>query len=438
MNRFYLILALFLLSFTVLALVSCGNTADSTAPDTTPADTTPTVTTPATTAKPTANELLAEEMVATIWNAYGDKGSDYLNVLEHYGNNRTGYLWSNFSASGMQYYLCKLNPNDEKVKEDYRLTIENFLYFRHPGKYEGTDVAVKYHSDRTGRKNFGTGTCFFDDNIWVARNYLRAYEILGDKFYLEEAIRVNNWVLSGWNNELGGLVWSEDGLRDNANEQNLERGLSANACGAIVNAMLAGLATNEEDRAFHMEWAEKFYNFCKKMQNKPESYDYFNGIHTVIVNGVRKDGTINRAHYSYNSGSMIIADLLLYEITDDEEKKAAYMDDAVGTAAAAFKTFYRTDSASGKSYISGDPWFAAILHEAYYELSKYSTNKTYMRAFAANVKNGYANRDTQSGLLPYEAFHANAWQRNETYVIHQVGFAQQAVLNALWEKESKK
>ncbi len=398
---------------------------------------------PVTVERPTEEETRAMAMVDTIFEQYGVEGGEgdeaYINMKEYHNTQQSGYLWTNFSAVGMQYYVCKLYPDDEEQKEIYRKMLNNFLYFRQSNPESNTaENSVKYHSGRGNRIDGGSGDCFFDDNIWVARNYLRAYEIFEDEWYLNEAIRVNNWVLSGWNNELGGLVWSEVGLTDNANEQHLERGLSANACGIIVNALLSDYAETQEEKDFYMEWAEKFYQFCKKMQNKPDSYDYWNGIHTVInADGTRSDGDINRVHYSYNSGSMIIADLIMYDRTEDETKKAEYMDDAVGTSAAAKKTFYLIDPGALKYYYQGDPWFAAILCEAYYDLREYNEElaKDYMKTFNNNVKTAYQNRDPETNLLPYQATLTVTWTKNESWAIHQIGFAEQAVLAALFSVE---
>lgn len=397
---------------------------------------------PMTVERPTKEETRAVAMVKTIFDQYGVSGGTgddaYINLKEYHNTDQSGFLWSNFSGVGMQYYMCKLYPDDATQKETFRKMINNFKYFRqsNPSANPAAD-SVKYHSGRGNRVNGGGGDCFFDDNIWVARNFLRAYEIFGDEWYLEEAKRVNNWVLWGWNDDLGGIVWSEVGLTDSANEQHLERGLSANACGIIVNAMLAEYAETAEEKAFHKQWAEKFYTFCKKMQNKPDSYDYWNGIHTVIEDGVRKNGSVNRVHYAYNSGSMILADLLMYELETDAAKKAEYMDDALGTAAAAKTTFNLLDPGVLKYYYQGDPWFAAILHEAYYELRAYDAEvaKGYLQSFNSNVATAYANRDPATNLCPYQATGHVTWQKNESWVIHQVGYAEEAVLAALYSLE---
>ena len=396
-----------------------------------------TTTAPVISETPSKRESTAKAMVESLYRYYQQRGGSgdgaYINLLEHYNSTQSGYLWSNFSGVGLQYYVCKLYPDSAKEKEIFRRMINNFQYFRQSNPDENS---VKYHSARGNRIGGGAGDCFFDDNVWVARNYLRAYEILGDEWYLEEAIRINNWVLSGWNEELGGIVWSEVGLTDQANAQHLERGLSANACAIMVNAQLSRLVSDDEQKEFHLEWAEKFYTFCKRMQNTPSTYDYWNGIHTIIENGVRKDGDVNRVHFAYNSGSMILANLALYECENDAAKKEAYLTDAVNTAKAAQKTFWVVDGHTGKPYYQGDPWFAAILAEAYYELLPYNKEvaKRYLDNFSKNVELAYANRDSRTNLCPYQATEKNTWQRNESYVIHQIGFVQQAVIVALCEK----
>ena len=388
---------------------------------------------------PTEEEKMAVRMVQTIFDRYAVTGksedTDFINLREYHNTVQPGFLWSNFCGVGMQYYMCRLYPDDAEQKEIFRKMINNFLFFRQSNPASNAaENSVKYHSARGTVANLGSGDCFFDDNIWVARNYLRAYEILGDTWYLEEAVRVNNWVLSGWNQQLGGIVWSEAGLSPDADAQHLERGLSANACSIIVNARLSQLAATPEESSFYLAWAERFYEFCKKMQNMPETHDYWNGIHTVYKDGAFQDGGINKVHYSYNSGSMILANLALYDCTEDTEKKDAYMNDAIKTAQAAHKTFHTYDAGSERYYYRGDPWFAAILNEAYYEMWQRGLESAdgYMNSFAENVATAYSNRDEETGLCPYQAVWKVGWDKNESYVIHQIGFAEQAVLAALY------
>lgn len=89
-----------------------------------------------------------------------------------------------------------------------------------------------------------------------------------------------------------------------------------------------------------------------------------------------------------------------------------------------------------KSFYQGDPWFAAVLAEAYYELNAYNSTlvKRYLNNFSKNVETAYANRDKRTGLCPYQSTQKVTWDKNESYVIHQIGVVQQAVIAALCKK----
>ena len=58
-----------------------------------------------------------------------------------------------------------------------------------------------------------------------------------------------------------------------------------------------------------------------------------------------------------------------------------------------------------------------------------------MKTFNNNVKTAYQNRDPETNLLPYQATLTVTWTKNESWAIHQIGFAEQAVLAALFSVE---
>lgn len=84
-----------------------------------------------------------------------------------------------------------------------------------------------------------------------------------------------------------------------------------------------------------------------------------------------------------------------------------------------------------------DPWFACILNEAYYELRLYKPEEArkYMESFNKNATAAYLNRDPVTKLFPYQATKKFTWEQNASWVIHQVGVAEQAVLCALYSIE---
>lgn len=221
---------------------------------------------------------------------------------------------------------------------------------------------------------------------------LFAYEMFGNDDYLSEAIKVTNFIYTGWNEEIGGLVWNENGLGTNATPQELERGLSANACCIIVNAKLYQLTQDEN----YLNWAVKFYDFCKQMQNSDTGI-YYNGINTVVKpDGSRINGSINKDLYAYNTGSMILADLLLYNITNEED----YYIDAKKAATISHNIFVK--ETNNIKYYKGYPWFTAILIEGYEVLSQYDSDftKPFIEILKTSLDYAYSHYMDNNGMLP--------------------------------------
>lgn len=305
------------------------------------------------------------------------------------GDRNSCYLWSYFATTGMLYHAHKAGV---PVLPLYRTLIDGFVYYR--SQPFGCGL-VKYHSERGDAPDEGHGPCFFDDNIWVARNFLFAYEVFGCAEHLEEARRIVAYTYTGWNKEIGGLVWNENGLTEHGTAQELERGLSANACCILVNTILYRL-TGEES---YLAWARRFYDFCRTAQD-PVTGIYYNGIHTLLQKGRRVPGEVNRDLYSYNPGSMVLADLELYAVTGDH----SFYEDAKAAAHAAHHAFLRQCPASGLSYYQDFTWFLAILAEAYYALAAHEpdTVKPFMAVFEGMLKHALANSTMRNGLLPHD------------------------------------
>lgn len=318
------------------------------------------------------------------------------------GDRDSCFLFPYFALSGMLYHMIK--AGETQWCSVYEKIMEGFVFYRADAS-KMAEGSIKYHSERGKEPGGGYASCFFDDNIWVARNFLFAYEILQKEEYLEEAKRIVNYTYTGWNDELGGLVWNDNGLTDEGTEQELERGLSANACCIIVNAMLYQI-TGEEG---YLTWALRFYEFCKQMQDKDTGI-YYNGVHTVIRDHVRYAGEINKDLYGYNAGSMILADLLLYDITGDE----SYKKDAVWAAKAVHQAFLKHDEV-GRAYYKDFVWFTAIQAEGYDALARYDADsveegRKTLRDSLAFAWEHYRNAD---GLLPHD--YVTGWRGDDDY-----------------------
>jgi hypothetical protein len=372
------------------------------------------------------NEERAKQLLENVLKLYGENEGEYY-LHEYYPKKddevSIAYLWSYFGALGMMYQMNRLFPSDTMLREEYKTMLDNLAYYKNANS---NDFMAKYNSGRGTSVNQGVGDIFFDDNIWIARNLLFAYEIFGDEDYLSEAIKVTNFIYSGWNEEISGLAWNERGLGTNATPQELERGLSANACSIIVNAKLYQLTQDES----YLKWAIKFYEFCKQVQNSDTGI-YYNGIHTVIKpDGTRINGSINKDLYAYNSGSMILADLLLYDITKEEE----YYIDAKKAAAISHTIFVKEEN--DIKFYKGYPWFTAILIEGYEALSQYESD--YITPFIDVLKTSldYAGDHymDNNGMLPSNlATGFNDNYADDRQLLTQSAYAEMYALLALME-----
>jgi hypothetical protein len=108
---------------------------------------------------------------------------------------------------------------------------------------------------------------------------------------------------------------------------------------------------------------------------------------------------------------MILADLLLYEIT----KEKSYYTDATEAAKAAYTTFLRQEEKSGLCYYDDFVWFVAILTEAYASLAEYDKEnvRLYLEVLAQSID--FANKafSAGTGLLPHD--YIKGWRNDDNY-----------------------
>lgn len=149
--------------------------------------------------------------------------------------------------------------------------------------------------------------------------------------------------------------------------------------------------------------------FAAEKQDKDTGI-YYNGVHTVIRDHVRYAGEINRDLYGYNAGSMILADLLLYEITRQE----SYKEDAVWAARAAHQAFLRQDE-TGWAYYKDFVWFTAILAEGYDELARIDPDsaETGKKTLRESLMYAWEHYRSGAGLLPHD--YVTGWRKEDDY-----------------------
>jgi len=215
----------------------------------------------------------------------------------------------------------------------------------------------------------GGGDRFYDDNQWIGLAYMDAYARTRRKVFLEKSVEIYQFMMTGYDTVAGGGLYWKEGDKSTKNT-------CSNGPGVLL-ALDLYRATGERG---YLDTALLLYNWVNKVLQSPSGV-YYDNIKT-------KDGRIARQFYTYNTGTMLQANVILYTLT----KKAAYLDEAHRLAAASLKTFFK----NGRW--PGNYWFNAVLLRGYQDLYQLDKDKTYIQAFITDV-DGIRNTETDKAGL---------------------------------------
>lgn len=284
---------------------------------------------------------------------------------------RVAYLWPTSGVMSGVVALLKVTED-----ADYALMLEKIIvpgldnYYdavRQPACYQSYIVQAGF-SDR-----------FYDDNVWLALDFQEAFSLTGKENYLKKSLELWDFIISGWDNEIGGIYWCE------------QKKESRNTCSNAPGAVLALKLFESTDSLYFKEWGIKLYNWTKENLQDTTDCLYFDNI--------RVDGAVDKAKYTYNSGQMMQAAALLYKITGNE----IYLNDAQNIAQSAIHHFtHEFVTPQGKTiqlFNRTDNWFNAILLRGYAELFSLDNNPTYINIFRDNLEHIWLNARDQNSLF---------------------------------------
>ncbi len=197
---------------------------------------------------------------------------------------------------------------------------------------------------------------YYDDNAWLVLGFEEAYQQTKDAKYLKWANETQRFVLSGWDDKLGGgLYWS---LKHN----------SKNTCvtaPASVGALRLSLL-NEPDQRL---WGTRLRDWTTaNLQDKSDGLYWDN---------VKLDGSVEKTKWTYNTALMIESDLTMYKITKDPKHLTA----AESLAEASLKQWQ--DPNTGR--FQNDAKFTHLLCEALVHLYAVDHNTRYLNAVRRNA-----------------------------------------------------
>jgi hypothetical protein len=326
----------------------------------------------------------AESMYANVWKNYRvpaypglfsenfpSKGTDTLTYMEggSVREKKVSFLWpfsGMFSATNVLLQFPSLNAKylpylDTCVKgmEQYRDTS------RSPDGYQAYPVALE-KSDR-----------YYDDNGLVGIDYMESYLNTKNPLYLKRAEEVFKFILSGWNNDLGGAVTWLEGHND-------QKPACSNGTATLVALKLYEGSKNK----FYLNWGKNFYEWTYR--NLLDSTG-------LIGNDKKLDGKLNRTFYTYNTGFMLEAAVLLYKFTGEKQ----YLDNAKQLARDSYNYFTTVPHDKNLVFKIDLPWFVTVLFRGYEALYKVDGNYQYLAAVEKDLNYAWQHSRDKHGFITH-------------------------------------
>lgn len=202
----------------------------------------------------------------------------------------------------------------------------------------------------------GGGDRFYDDNQWIAIAYLDAYERTGLKQFLQSTHEIYRFMMSGYDTVSGGgLYWKENDKT------------TKNTCSNGPGILIALRLYQATKKMTYLDTALLLYDWTNKYLLAPEGV-YYDNIKLPDLH-------INKQFYTYNTGTMLQSNVLLYRITHDKK----YLQEAQRLAAASLSTFYK------EGRFPSNYWFNAVLLRGYAALYEADGNKVYIQAMIDDI-----------------------------------------------------
>ncbi|MBO5778217.1 MAG: hypothetical protein J6R82_01480 [Clostridia bacterium] len=349
----------------------------------------------------------------------------------------TASVWHISSVLSMTSKLWSINAGGKgsSYASFYGKILDEMEYYKGTGfvttynkQIEQTMYAVNPSGTKGGASLAGVAAVY-DDQMWIIRELIYAYQLTGDEAYMEQALALTQVCLDAWDTtvingkELGGIDWGPgyDSKHTCSNAPLIQ---------PLVELYEIFRDEGRENAEYYLEWAKKVYDFTK------DNLMLTNGLYGDLVRpqGGRKEeglgrnkhwvtqgplGSLDSTTYSYNTGAMISGAACLYRATGEE----SYLKDAKKSAASAYRQFTVTKKIDGetlrqyqsnpKGMYASNTWFNLILLEGFIDLYPYDTKcKTYIDAFQTSLDYGFDNFRTEEGLMPRDLL--SGWNQKQS------------------------
>lgn len=211
---------------------------------------------------------------------------------------------------------------------------------------------------------------FYDDNQWIAIAYLDTYNRTHNKKYLESSKMIYRFMMGGLDTASGGGLYWKEGDRNTKNT-------CSNGPGILVALQLYKLTKQQQ----YLNMALDLYKWVNRYLQAPDGVYYDN----IKVPSLK----IGMATYTYNTGTMLQSNVLLYQVTRDKE----YLTEAQRIAQAGREHFFK----NGR--LPGNYWFNAVMLRGYIDLYKIDKNKNWINFFEVDADNIWTTERDSTNLL---------------------------------------
>ncbi|WP_195207499.1 glycoside hydrolase family 76 protein [Bacteroides clarus] len=282
------------------------------------------------------------------------------------------YLWPySGTFSAVNALFAATQDTTYKIILDHQVLVGLEEYFDDERKPAGYASYVR---------NLRQSDRFYDDNIWLGINFVSAYLLTQENKYLQRALLIWDFIKSGTDNKLGGgTYWCEE-TKD-----------SKNTCSNAPGVVLALKLFQATQDSTYLTEGEERYKWTKTHLQDSADYLYFDNI--------KLDGEIDKTKYAYNSGQMMQAAALLYQLTDKQE----YLLEAQNIARGCYDYFFINHTMEhGKTFKllkKGDVWFTAVMLRGFIELYRVDNNEIYLNSFNESLDYAWKYARDAKGLF---------------------------------------
>jgi DUF1680 family protein len=216
----------------------------------------------------------------------------------------------------------------------------------------------------------GKDTRYYDDNQWIGIAAIDAYQRTKKKEYLDLAKLIYRFMMTGYDTVSGGgIYWRENDYST--------KNTCSNGPGVVLALQLYRVTKEKQ----YLNSGLDIFNWTNRHLLSPDGIYYDN----VKMKNLKVD---TRA-YTYNLGTMLQSNVLLYRIT----RKKAYLEEAKRLAKAGRKNFYK----DGR--LPGHYWFNAVMMRGYIELYQITKDKSLISFFAEDAERIWNTERDENDLI---------------------------------------